>query len=130
MRNRIVVIIVRTLLGLMFLGSGISGLYSGTHNMMGVPEAMIPASQTLWNMGIFEMIKVTEIVAGFMLVTGLLPWLAAIFVAPICVGIFVFDFSLHVESSYFISAVLVTLFTAYLGYAYWPTKYKQLFVRN
>lgn len=129
MRNRIVIIVIRVILGLMFVGSGISGLYAGTHNMSGIPEAMIPSSQALWNTGIFQMIKVTEVVAGLMLVTGFLPWLAAIFVAPICVGIFVFDISAHVEPSYYISAFLVTALTACLGYAYWPSKYKQLFVR-
>lgn len=125
-RNRKLVIVVRTLLGLMFLMSGITGLMAGS-DMHRVPEAMIPASQSLWSMGIFQMIKVTEIVAGLMLVVGFLPALAAIFVAPICIGIIVFDLSL--APGYIASGIIVSLLNAYLGYAYWD-KYKALFVRK
>jgi uncharacterized membrane protein YphA (DoxX/SURF4 family) len=77
-------------------------------------------------MGIFQMIKTTEIIAGLMLVTGFLPALAAIFVAPICIGIIVF--SLNVAPAYVGSGIFVAILTAYMGYAYWD-KYKSIFVR-
>lgn len=125
-RNKYLRITIRVLLGLMFLGSGISGWMSGLNHMQGVPEAMIPSSQSLWDAGIFQMIKTTEIVAGLMLVTGFLPWLAAIAVTPICVGIFVFNLNLHVPGGYYMSGIIVSLLTLYLGYAYWE-KYKPLF---
>ena len=122
-RNRKLIITIRILLGLMFLGSGIGGLMAGA-SMQGVPEPMIAISQSLWSSGIFQMIKVTEIVSGLMLIFGFLPALAAIFVSPICVGIIVFD--LHVGPEYLPAGIVVTLLTAYLGYAYWD-KYKALF---
>ncbi len=125
-RNRKLVITIRTLLGLMFVFSGVSGLMAGAE-MKGVPEPMIAVSQQLWHMGIFQMIKMTEIVGGAMLVLGFLPALAAIFVAPICVGIIVFD--LHVAPAFLPAGIVVSAMTSYLGYAYWE-KYKALFQRG
>ena len=124
-RNRKLRIVVRVILGLMFLGSGISGLMAG-YAMHGVPASMVAVSQSLWSMCIFQMIKITELVSGIMLITGFLPALAAIFVSPICVGIIVFD--LHVAPGYLLPGIIVSLLTAYLGYAYWD-KYKALFQR-
>jgi putative oxidoreductase len=125
-RNKKLVIIVRIILGLAFVGSGVSGLLAG-FAMHGVPALMIPASQSLWLMGIFQMIKTTEIISGLMLIFGFLPWLASIFVAPICVGIIVFD--LHIAPSYIWSGLAVGLLNVFLGYAYWD-KYKNLFNRS
>lgn len=124
-RNRKLVIVVRVVLGLMFLGSGVSGLLAG-QSMRGVPEPMIPTMLTFWKSGIFQMIKVTEIVAGLMLVVGFLPALATIFVSPICIGVIVFNLS--VAPGYITGGIVVSVLTAYLGYAYWE-KYKQLFQR-
>ena len=125
-RNRYLIIVVRTLIGLMFLFSGISGLMAGS-DMQGVPAPMVEMSQSLWRSGIFQMIKVTEIVAGLMLVLNFLPALAAIFLAPICVGIIIFNSM--VAPQYVISGVIVSVFIAYLGNAYWD-KYKALFERG
>lgn len=118
--------VVRIILGLMFLGSGVTGLMAG-QAMHGVPEMVVPASQSLWSMGIFQMIKTTEIVAGLMLVFGFLPALALLFVSPICVGIIVFN--LRVAPQYVASGIVVSILTAYLGYAYWD-KYKAIFEKN
>lgn len=126
-RNKWLVIVIRTLLGLMFVFSGVTGLMAGMNNMEGVPTEMIPMSQALWDMGIFQMIKVTEIVAGIMFVVGFLPALAAIFVAPICVGVIVFDS--QVAPSYYASGIIVSLANMFMGYAYWD-KFKSLFSRK
>ena len=126
MRNRYLLITIRTLLGLLFLFSGVTGLLGGP-SAEGIPPAMIAPTQSLWSMGIFQMIKVTETVAGLMLVTGFLPALATIFVAPIAVGIIVFNSRL--APNYLPPGIVVCLFTSYLGYAYWD-KYKALFTRN
>ena len=124
-RNKYLRITIRVILGLMFLGSGVSGLLAG-YAMHGVPAAMVPVSQELWRMGIFQMIKTTEIVAGLMLVTGFYPALALLFVSQICVGIIVF--TLHVAPQYVVSGIFVSILTAYLGYAYWD-KYRGIFTR-
>lgn len=126
LRNRKLVITLRTLLGLMFLFSGVTGLMAGS-SMQGIPEPMIVPFQTLWQTGILPMIKVTEIVAGLMLITGFLPALALLFVAPICVGIIVVNSM--IAPAYLPMGIAVTLVTAYLGYAYWNT-YKAIFNRS
>ena len=93
----------------------------------GVPLAMVPIMQTLWTSGLFQMIKVTEIVAGLMLVIGFLPALAMLFIAPISVGVVVFNSQLAPEV--WPVGLVLCLFTAYFGYAYWE-KYQALFVRK
>ncbi len=124
-RNKYLLITIRTLFGLFLIFSGVAGFLAGK-SMQGVPPDMIPTMQTLWNTGIFQMIKVTEIVAGLMFVTGFLPALAAIFVAPIAIGIIVVNSM--IAPNMVISGVIVCLLNAYLGYAYWD-KYKALFKR-
>lgn len=126
LRNKKAVITVRIILGLFLVFSGVSGLMAGTSAMQGVPEPMIRASQNLWEVGLFQMIKVTEILAGLMLVTGFLPALAAIFVAPIAVGVIVFNS--QIAPAFVPSGIILGLLTAYLGYAYWD-KYAPLFKR-
>jgi len=124
-RNRYLIITIRTLFGLMLIFSGVMGFLAGS-SMEGVPPEMAEATNVLLKTGIFQMIKVTEIVAGLMLVTGFLPALAAIFVAPIAVGIVVVNSM--IAPSMVISGIIVCLLNAYLGYAYWD-KYKALFKR-
>ncbi len=125
-RNKYLVITVRTLLGLMFVMSGIGGLMSGS-SLENVPAPMIPVMKVLFETGLFQMIKVTEIVAGLMLVTGFLPALAAIFLAPICIGVIVFN--ARMSPQFLPVGIIVSLATSYLGYAYWD-KYKALFERK
>jgi putative oxidoreductase len=125
-RNRYLVIGIRILLGLIMLASGISGILMG-NSTKGVPPEMVNFTQVFWASGIFQMVKVTEIVAGFMLVVGILPALATLFLAPDVVGIVVVNARL-VPSFLWIGASLFVL-TAYLGYAYWD-KYKSIFSRN
>lgn len=125
-RNKYLVITIRTLLGLLFIFSGGAGLLAG-NSTQGVPESMVPTIEIFWASGILQMIKVTELIAGLMFLFGFLPALAAIFVAPLGVGIIVFNARL--APSYVPAGILVCLFNAYLGYAYWD-KYKKLFQRN
>lgn len=126
LRNRYAVTAVRVLMGLFILFSGISGLYAGTHGFQWIPEAMLPSSKQLWDMGLFQMIKVTEVIAGLMLIVGFLPALAAIFLAPIFVGAIIY--TLHVAPSNVVTGIVMALLDIYLGYAYWD-KYKALFDR-
>ena len=125
-RNRYLVIAIRILLGLIMLASGISGLLMG-NSTKGVPAQMVTFTQVFWASGIFQMVKVTEIVAGFMLLVGILPALATLFLAPDVVGIVVVNARL-IPSFLWIGAIVFVL-TAYLGYAYWD-KYKPIFSRN
>ena len=123
LKNKRLVIAVRVIFGLLLIFSGISGLLGGP-NAEGIPAAMQPIVQAYWDTGIFQMIKVTEVVAGLMLVVNFLPALAVIFVAPIAIGIIIFNAMLL--PAYVISGIIVALFEAYFGYVYWD-KYKTLF---
>ena len=62
------------------LASGISGLLMG-NSTQGVPAKMVAFTQVFWASGIFQMVKVTEIVAGFMLVISQRPIDALILMA-------------------------------------------------
>jgi putative oxidoreductase len=126
LRNRYLVVAIRILLGLIMLASGISGLLMG-NSAKGVPPQMVTFTQVFWASGIFQMVKVTEIVAGFMLLFGIFPALATLFLAPDVVGIVIVNARL-MPSFLWIGAVVFVL-TAYLGYAYWD-KYKLIFSRN
>jgi len=126
LRNKYLLNTIRTILGLFFIFSGVSGLLAG-QSMQGIPAPMVDMMKNLWASGIFQMIKVTEIVAGLMLVFNLLPALGAIFLVPIGVGIVVFN--AMVSPQYLIACIIVDVLIAYLGYAYWD-KYKPLFERD
>jgi len=124
LRHRYLVIAIRTLLGLVMLFSGIAGLVGG---LKGVPPQLMPTMHAFWSSGIFHLIKVTEVVAGLMLILGFLPWLAVLFLAPDVVGIVIFNALLFPAALPI--GIAVFAFTAYLGYAYWH-KYQQLFTRD
>ncbi|MBI4140964.1 hypothetical protein HY485_03960 [Candidatus Woesearchaeota archaeon] len=126
LRNKYLVIAVRTLFGLFMLFSGVAGLLGGP-SPKGVEEPMLGVVQALWKTGLFQMIKVTETVAGLMLVLKFYPALAAIFLAPVAVGIVIFNAKL--SPSFVPIGLIICLFNAYLGYVYWD-KYKLLFRRN
>lgn len=125
-RNKYAVNTVRILLGLLLLFSGVSGFMMGP-DYPGVPENMVVPTQALWDTGIFQMIKVTEIVVGLMLIIGFLPWLALLAVAPLAVGIAVVN--ARMTPAYLPFGLLVGIMAVYLGYAYWD-KYKHLFERK
>ena len=94
--------------------------------MEGIPEAMVEATKALQMNGLFYMIKITELITGLMLVLNFRPALALLGIAPVAVGIIVFN--ANIAPAYVISGVIVSLFTAFLGYAYWD-KYKPLFTK-
>jgi len=127
LRNKKLLTTIRVIFGVLMIFSGVSGFLSMNQSMEGMPAPMISATKVLVDTGLFHMIKITEIVAGVMLVAGFLPALAAIFIAPIAVGIVVFN--LNLAPMYAISGLVVCAFNAYLGYAYWDA-YKSLFKRD
>ena len=126
LRNRPLVLTIRILLGLIMLASGISGLMMG-NSTQGVPEQMVTFTQVFWASGIFQMVKVVEVAAGVMLVFGIFPALATLFLAPDVVGIVIVNARL-MPSFLWIGAIVFAM-TAYLGYAYWD-KYKTIFTRT
>ena len=125
-RNQRFVMVIRILFGAFMVFSGIGGLKSGA-SLEGIPVEMLPTMKVLWATGIFQMIKVTEIVAGLMLVTGLYPALAAIFLAPICIGVIIVN--LRMTPDFLFMGFIISALNIFLGYAYWD-KYKKLFERK
>ncbi|HEY2380119.1 MAG TPA: hypothetical protein VGK48_02950 [Terriglobia bacterium] len=125
LRHRYLVTTIRTLLGFVMLASGVSGLLMG-NSTQGVPPQMVAFTQLFWQAGIFQMVKVTEIVAGFMLLFGIFPALATLFLAPDVIGIVIVNARL-IPSFLWIGGIVFVM-TAYLGYAYWD-KYKSIFTR-
>lgn len=127
-RNKYLLTTLRVLTGLFFIMSGVGGLMAmQSPGLEGIPAAMVPTMRVLIDTGILPYIKVTEIVAGLMLVTGFLPALGAIFLAPICLGVLIVNARISKEN--LPVGVIVTLLNVYFGYAYWD-KYKQLFGRK
>jgi uncharacterized membrane protein YphA (DoxX/SURF4 family) len=106
--------------------SGVSGLLMGD-SAKGVPPEMVAFTHVFWASGIFQMVKVTEIVAGFMLVFGIFPALAVLFLAPDVVGIVIVN--ARMMPSFLWIGAIVFVMTAYLGFVYWE-KYKLIFTRN
>jgi len=123
LRNRKLVITIRTIFGLLMMLSGIAGLLTGK-NTKGVPTELIPAMQILWQTGLLQMIKATEAIAGAMLLFGIYPALATIFIAPIAIGIIVFN--ARMTPMFVPIGIIIAAFTAYMGYAYWD-KYRAMF---
>ncbi|MEN9405506.1 MAG: hypothetical protein RLY47_465 [Candidatus Parcubacteria bacterium] len=125
-RKRGIVITVRTLLGLIFVFSGIGGLLAG-NDVSNLPEPMATITTSLWTAGILPLIKATEFVGGLMLLVGFLPALATIILAPVVLGILVVNTILMPLGA--LIGLVLCLMVAYLGYAYWD-KYRALFQEN
>lgn len=126
-RNRKLTIGVRIVFGLLMIFSGGAGLLMMGKPIEGASPFMIETMRVLIGTGLFQMIKLTELIAGLMLVAGFLPSLAVIFLAPVCIGIIVFN--AFTDPALVIVGVIVSVANAFLGYAYWE-KYKALFTRT
>lgn len=124
-RNKYLLGTLRIVFGLFMVFSGVMGFISGSSTEK-VPAEMIPSFVQLYDSGIWQMIKLTEIIAGLMLVFGFLPALAAILIAPVCVGLIVYG--VFIVPALIPMAVVLALINVYFGYVYWD-KYKALFVR-
>lgn len=122
-RNKKLVTTARIIFGGLMLLSGLSGLLMGPVPAATPPE-MIAASTAFGETGIFHMVKLTELIAGVMLLFNILPALATIFLAPVAVGILVVNATM--TPTFLPIGLLVVLFTAYFGYVYW-NKYQALF---
>lgn len=130
-RNKYLVNTVRIFLGLFMIFSGVSGMWMANQDLSTIdpsmmPPELIPIMQALLDTGIFHMIKITETVAGLMLVANFLPALAAIFLAPVFVGVVVYNVMVAPQNLLF--GIVFALLNAYLGYVYWD-KYKALFTK-
>ncbi|HEX8251121.1 MAG TPA: DoxX family membrane protein [Pyrinomonadaceae bacterium] len=120
---KIAVIIVRVLMGLLFLFASIVVLFK-----------LVPQPEQTGNVKIFmdgvnasgyllPLIKITELLCGIAFVAGRFVPLATVIIAPIVVNIFFFH--AFVDTSGLPVAVFLVLANIFLAYAYWD-KFKPL----
>jgi putative oxidoreductase len=113
---KIAMIIVRTLMGLLFLFASIVVLF----NLMAKPEMTGTAktfTEGLESVGYFmPLLKVTELLCGLAFVTGRFVPLATVVIAPIIVNIFCYH--AFVDTSGLPVAILLVLANAFVAYYY------------
>ena len=120
---KIAVIIVRVLMGLLFLFASISVLF----NL--VPQPVLTGNTKTFMDGVnatgylMKLIKITELVCGIALVSGYFVPLATVVIAPIIVNIFLFH--AFVDASGLPVGVFLVLANIFLAYAY-RDKFKPL----
>lgn len=120
---KIAVIIVRTLMGLLFIFGAVVVLFK-----------LMPQPEPTGNVKLFmdgvnatgyfmTLLKVTELICGICFVTGFYVPLASVVIAPIIINIFCFH--AFVEPSGLVVAVLLVFANAFVAYSNWE-KYKPL----
>jgi uncharacterized membrane protein YphA (DoxX/SURF4 family) len=120
---KIAVIIVRVLMGLLFLSASIVVLFK-----------LVPQPEQTGNVKIFTdgvnatrylmpLIKITELLCGIAFVSGRFVPLATVVIAPIIVNIFFFH--AFVDTSGLPVSIFLVLANIFLAYAYWD-KFKPL----
>ena len=121
---RIATIVVRTLMGLLFLFASISVLF----NL--VPQPELTGNTKIFMDGmiasgyLLTFTKVTELVCGVAFVTGYFVPLAAIIISPVILNILFFH--IFVDNAGLPVAIFLVLANSFLGYAYWYA-FKPLF---
>jgi len=113
---KIATIIVRLLLGLMFLVFGLNGFL----NFMPAPKDM-PAEQmavlgSLMKAGYMTVVSATEILVGVLLLTNLFVPLALALLAPIIVGILTYH--IYMAPSSIAPGIVVLVMELFLAWAY------------
>lgn len=120
---KIAMIIVRTLMGLLFLFASIVVLFNLVQPppMTGVPKTF---NDGLASVGyFFPVLKVTELLCGLAFVSGYFVPLATIVIAPIIVNIFLYH--LLVDTSGLAVAIFLVLANVFVAY-YYRTAYAPL----
>jgi uncharacterized membrane protein YphA (DoxX/SURF4 family) len=121
---KIAMIIVRTLMGLLFLFASVTFLF----NLFPVPEMTGPIKTFNEGLGasgyFFTLLKITELVCGILLVTGRFVPLALVVLAPIIVNIFMVH--LFLDRTGLPVAIFLVLAGVFLAY-YYRDRYAPLF---
>ncbi len=122
-RNKYLLITLRGIFGLALIAFGVLGLFFNPPTE-GLTPATAAALQGIAALGYAQLIALTELIAGLLIITGFLPALGALLVAPVTVGIIVFH--LMREPSTIIPGIIFAALNLYFGYVYWE-KYEALF---
>ena len=112
------------LLGLIFLVFGLGGLF----NLLPQPEMGAKAAALMGGFAesgyFFPLLKITEAVAGLLLVVRAFAPLALILLAPIVVQILAFH--IFLEPGGLVMAAIVVLLEAYLGFVVYRDRFKSV----
>lgn len=128
-RNKYALTTVRIIFGAFMIFASIAGyigakaIVSGSP-MAGLTQVEIDATKIFWNTGILQLAKLMELVVGLMFIFNFLPALAAVFMAPISVGIVIYNAMMAPQNLPI--SIIIALFNIYFGYVYFD-KYKALF---
>lgn len=123
---RIAVIIVRVLMGLLFIFSVVA--YSAIFFKL-VPQPEITGNAKIFTDGVnvtgyfMPLVKITELLCGIAFVSGFYVPLATVVIAPIIINIFLFH--VFVDTSGMPVGIFLVLANLFLAYANWD-KFKPL----
>lgn len=121
---KILTVIVRTLLGALFLFASISYFF----DLIPQPDLSEPVRKFMEGVMatgyLMTLIKGTEVVGGLALISGMYAPLALVVLAPISLNIFLFHY--FVDPKGMPVAIFVLVATLFLGYAY-RDRYRPLF---
>ncbi len=124
-------LVARLLLGLVFLAAGLAGLFQLAPTPPDLPEKLKTFNEGLMATGYFmTLLKVTEIVCGALLLTGMWVPLALVVLAPIVLNIFLVHLFLAPDG--LVLAVVIGTLETYLAFFAQPyaSTIKQLFRRK
>lgn len=123
-------IVSRYLLGLIYLLSGVAGLFNLIPPPPDMPEGLMTFMGGLMATQYFmPFLKVTEIVCGIMLIARVAPSLALVILAPITINIFLVHLFLTPGLSNLVVPIVVVVLQIVAMTQYLPT-YKLLFRRT
>lgn len=115
---KILPIIARSLMGLLFVFSGLNGfLHFVAPPENGMPEGAMALSMAMMNSGyLMQLVFATQLLAGLGLLTGFFVPLSLTILAPVVVNIFAFHIFLAPAGTGM--AIFVAIVELYLAYTY------------
>lgn len=129
MKNK-VPLIARIILGLIFFVFGLNGFFNFIPAPPSIPEGAMKFSMAMMETGyFFPVLKATETICGFLLLSGFAAPLALVILAPITLQITLFHSFLTPGLENVIMPVVMIAVHVTAASAFWPM-YKPLFSRQ
>jgi uncharacterized membrane protein YphA (DoxX/SURF4 family) len=114
--GRIATMIIRILLGLIFLVFGLNGFLNFMPQPKDMPQEIITISGALMKAGYMTVVSGAEVLSAVLLLTNRFVPLALVLLAPIIVGILTFHIS--VAPATIVPGIIVTVMELYLAWSY------------
>ncbi|MBX7230717.1 MAG: acyltransferase [Bdellovibrionales bacterium] len=130
MNLKLISTLARYLLGLIFFLSGVAGLLNLIPPPTDMPEKLLTFMNGILATGyFFPLLKTTEAICGFLLLSSLAPALALVILAPISINIFCVHLFLTPGIQNLLLPLGIVVLHLLTAIKYWPV-YKPLFLRN